>query len=693
MANVKKRLKKIIPLSLAAMMGATSLAACSGGVTGYLDPAANEFQFGLWTGEEGITRAAAYDWKDGTYKTSNYSDEYLDKFFFSDQQDAVTYAANKMYQDYGYLTASNQPYVGLGVGWAPAWHDWITLTRNWSDNVSAVTTWRQYIVNIPLQEDGYVWSYDTPHWPDIGNGENCANYHYDTNFCYVLGICNYVGWENSLALLSEVDRTNEPLTVDRTYNADGTVNETATAVHQAHVDQHSAADDASKGKTVEQKMNMALSYIETLYDSTKGLIVVTAENGQDGNNLGYGNNHSSNYWDNLPYGYLDAYNNVKYYELLNAMVEFETFRGNTTKAAEYKTRAATVYEKFNSTFWNGATGRYFETIDASGNKYDHGATFLNMEIVAAGLADGSAGTATGETKAELIYQWIDGDRTVTVDAWAESKGKGATGDNIYQARGTMQGDSLTYSASASYRASGVGASPRTNTISYDYGYFTSNANNGVSSSAWWHDNVGSQALTLQGEYGFHLENGGSILFTEYYDIMGRIKMGDVASAYDRFEILASEYAHDELNRDPTRSGSTGNITNNAILGYAGEYSENGLVPTAYLYGFVGLSQMAGGLKFDPNIPDGYKYMGASNLQFGGKGYRVTAYKSGEFSVECETGLDITVKVKDTANLGERTLTFYDEDNHILSMTKVTAVDGYFTLELKNVTSASYAKLR
>ncbi|MBQ9118075.1 MAG: hypothetical protein IJY11_02620 [Clostridia bacterium] len=650
----KKKLKKALPLSLSAMMVFSAFTACGGngastGASGTLsggtttDEQGANVNFSGWGGGDGIVQASDYTWYDGKDKTNAYDEKYHDMFFFSDQKDAVTYFANAMYYDYGYVSPGNQPYVGVGVGWTPAWFEWISLIRNWTDNEWSYLTWRQYLIDQPIMNTGYVWSYDTPHWPNMGYSTCCGNYHYDNNFCYVMAICNYVGWENDLSLLDVVDQTTGPLTVDKGHETNS----------QNHID---AGDDASKNMTVGEKMQLAIDYVLNNLEGKNGLIIIGADD-NDGKNLGRVGDYSCNYWDNIPFGYKDAYANIEFYKMLNALVEFETFRGDTVKATYYKDLAAQVKTNFNNTFWytpNGAN-RYAGTVDVNGAVHDYGITFVNTEAVAAGLADE---VVDGKTRAQWIYEWLNGTRIVSGDT--------VTGADIYP----------TSSTTSQPVKVAEGTVLRTNTVDFAVG-------------GWWHDNGGSQSLSGNGKYGGHLENGGAILYTAYYDVMARIKMGDISGAYNQMALMAKEYAKDELNRDPMNTTSGGRD----VLGFVGEYSESGLAPMAYLYGFIGLSQVAGGLKFTPNIPDGYKYMGVNRLVYDGRSYSVTTYKNGSFGVRCDEGVAMKAQVADTASVGTKSLTFYDEDNNILQRKTVTATNGYFTLDMTGVNNAVFVELR
>lgn len=650
--GLKSKLKKILPLALSAIMAVSGFAACNSSLanvgslsaTSSTDELGANVNFSNWGGAAGITQTSAYTWKDGKTGANAYDEQYQDKYFFSDQHDAVTYFANAMYQDYGYLSPSNQPYVGVGVGWTPAWFEWMALIRNWSDNLWAYHMWRGYIIDQPMQADGYVWSYDTPHWPNIGSTKSCSaggcgNYHYDNNFCYVMAICNYIGWENDLSLLDEVDPKTGPFVVD--------------AGHEANSSWHvSQGHDVSKDLTVGQKMQMAIDYILNRLNGKNGLIVITGNN--DNCNNGTVNDYSCNYWDNIPFGYKDVYANILFYKMLNYLVEFETFRGDTVKAKYYSDLAATTKHNFNVNFWSASNHRYISTVDSQGVARDHGITFVNTEAIACGLAEGN--TDSGRPRATWIYEWLNGTRQIS----------GETAYDIYP----------TTATTSQPVGQSNGVVMRVNTIDF-------------ARTGWWHDNGGSQALSGNGKYGSHLENGGGILYTAYYDVMARVKMGDVQGAYGHMNLMAREYAKDELNRDPmnTTSGSSD------VLGFVGEYSESGLAPMGYLYGFIGLSLMAGGLKFDPAIPSGYKYMGVNRLRFDDRSYTVTVHRDGVFSVECAEGVDMLAKVANVSSTAARGLTFYDEDHNIIERRTLTPVNGYYVLEMKGVENATFVELR
>ena len=588
--------------------------------------------FGLMTGcggggdpqeEVSVLLASELTWRDRNGAES-YTDDNVNTPFFSHKSDAVTYFANAMYKSYGYLTYDNQSFVGMGVGWAPAWYEWIALIRNWSDNESTKNIWRNYVIDVPISEDGYVWSYDTPHWPDLGFVDSHHNFHYDSNFRFVITVWNYCAWENSLALLDEVDTA---IVSDQTEGNEGTY-------HQA--------EDVSMGLTVGEKLEMAVEYVMTTLHGEDGLIIID-ENANDGLNVGTTDSYSSNYWDNIPFGYKDAYENILFYNMLNCMTELETMRGNGAQAQSYAALAEEVKENFNQTFWVEETGRYAGTVDINGTVRDYGLTFVNTEAVAYGLASAE--------QAESIYAWLDGDRIVEGDT--------STGEDIYY----------------------YVAAPRSNTVDFAAVVDTSGENR-----FWWHDNNGGQALSGDGTYGYHVENGGAILYTEFYDIMGRALYLGADNAYGRMLTLAREYAEDELYRDPVNPISGGRD----VLGFIGEFPESGLVPTAYLYGFIGVGLNASGLTVEPRIPEGYQYMGVRDMVYGGESYTLVSWRDGRVMISCDAGLDVCLTVADIAGRGTASVTLYDSYDNKIGTLPAQAEGGSFTVDLSGRTDVAYA---
>ncbi|HWQ90337.1 MAG TPA: hypothetical protein VN673_01605, partial [Clostridia bacterium] len=183
-----------------------------------------------------------------------------------------------------------------------------------------------------------------------------------------------------------------------------------------------------------QRMRMALRYTMTEHQALEKKVVCTTWVGHDGRSgmrlspdgskeLFTGRGIGNNYWDLLPFGNLDCYATIQYYDALRTMAvleqeirdhpEWQMPRGVLAlEPAMLEAHAAEVKAEGNRRFWNAKTGRFIACIDVEGNAYDYGFTFLNLEAVHYDFA-------TLE-HARAIMEWVDGRRVVEGDT---SQGK------------------------------------------------------------------------------------------------------------------------------------------------------------------------------------------------------------------------------------------------------------------------------
>lgn len=327
----------------------------------------------------------------------------------------------------------------------------------------------------------------------------------------------------------------------------------------------------SRGQTMEYRIEKAMAYMLTVMKGTSGVLTIT-----DPRNDATSNGVSSNYWDSIrAFGYQSAYENVLFYQALFAMADIETYRGNADKAGYYTDLAAKVKTEFNRIFWDASKGRYITSVDKNGKRIDLGITFVNTMAVAAGLADAD--------RSEQIYAWLDGKRII--------EGEKSTGSDIFGA---------------------FKISARTNTVDI--------ASTGAP-YLWW-DHNGAMPCTegTLGGYGNQMQNGGTIFYTSYYDLMGRIRSGDIQSAADRFDTILEEFHKDQLRRFPyTAYGGY-------VEGVIGEFPESGLVPLTFLTGFMGITVAENGLKITPDLPADMTYAGVREYVFNGKTYSIKVNK-------------------------------------------------------------------
>lgn len=332
-----------------------------------------------------------------------------------------------------------------------------------------------------------------------------------------------------------------------------------------------AGGDISNGKTVWQKVQDAMAFLKSAsMNGSNGLIIIN--NGESEGTTSSTDGHPTNYWDNLRFGYKDPYVNLYFYAACKAMSELYAMKGNSTEAANYATLAATVKTNFNATFWDSTKKRYVSTIDINGVTRDFGLVFLNTEALAYGLADST-------TKATDIFNWLDGARTIAGDT--------STGSDIYY----------------------YTVAPRSNTLAIE----------STGSPYWWQD-PGGIPVTGSGGWDQHLENGGFIFYTEFYDILARAQYKGIDNAFNRMKTVASEYAIDELRRDPNNAyGSAWRI------GVTGEFPESGLVPAAFLYTVAGIDASKDGLTIAPNLPTGMTTATINPLSYRGRDYTIQVW--------------------------------------------------------------------
>ena len=321
-------------------------------------------------------------------------------------------------------------------------------------------------------------------------------------------------------------------------------------------------------------------------------------------------------------------------------------------------------------FWSNETGRFVAGYcDAENKWYDYGYTMWNMEAIYYGIAT--------DEQAKSIMDWISGARTVTQDKY------GSQGDDIYYFE----------------------FAPRVNTYSPENQYDLSILNG-------FYTNVSHV------QYGVtQVQNGGAIMYTSFYDLMGRMATYGENDAYYRLKAIKDWYMDvydyyvdsDNYNRHPDRfywdyycrgawenpdgltyypqngmKGVAERGDGTGIIGIDGEFLESLLMIAAIPYGFFGIDSIGGNvLKIEPSLPDGLDYWGVENLAFNRVKYDVTAFEN---SVRIDSvrgnaeGLTVQVvlKTKNTASNvyvnGKRT------DNYTVKDGKV-----YVALPLRSCT--------
>ena len=322
------------------------------------------------------------------------------------------------------------------------------------------------------------------------------------------------------------------------------------------------------GQVMLDKIRKAMDYMLVTLNGQSGLMTI-----YDPRNDGTVRGLSSNYWDSLNFfGYNSSYENIFFYEAVLAMVDIETYLGNTEEAAYYASIAERVKTRFNEYFWDPVKGRYITAVNVKGDVLDFGLTMVNFMAVAAGLAS--------PEQAQLIYDWVDGKRII--------EGDNSTGEDIYHFR----------------------VSARTNTVAVE-----TIEEDGL--HYWWYNGHGFNDVLPGhwGVYGQQMQNGGTIFYTSYYDVLGRTFLsGDLA--IDRFNVIMEEFHKDSLRRDPrTQWGPY-------LVSINGEFPESGLVPASFLTHIIGALPDVEGLRIKPCLPSDMSYAGIREYHYNGRVYSI-----------------------------------------------------------------------
>ena len=458
----------------------------------------------------------------------------------------------------------------------PTYFEWVALKTVWTGDTAYMRELKDKIVSFPQTDTGYLWSWgDSTYWP-TGKGDM----HYDGLFRYVAAVDELTRWDGNTDLLNEKDATTM---------GDDT------------------ALDASQGKSVYEKCKAAMDYAYTALDGKDGLITITEKSvyladgktrfdkNADGeyvwNNTGRAGAAPSNYWDNLCFGNCDAYETMLYYHALVAMSHIETMRGDSAAAADYATHAELVKETFNETFWSEETGRYIACIDADGKRWDPGLTFLNTEALAHGLGD--------PEKAKSVFAWLDGERIVAGDT--------VTGTQIYNYTALLNTAKKRIATTEKLRFV-----PISNTVSIE--------DLSGDSTPWWFDLEGAIKVG-EGEnaaYGHHLENGGYIFYTLYYELTARAEYCGADSVAARVADLCKVYRFNGFDSD----------VGNWVEGMVGEFPESGIVSRAFVSALCGLDAGTDSFVIQPNLPSDVKTLGMDFVNIKGNTYAVKVTQDG-----------------------------------------------------------------
>ena len=315
-------------------------------------------------------------------------------------------------------------------------------------------------------------------------------------------------------------------------------------------------------------------------------------------------------------------------------------------------------------FWSEETGRFVGGYSETDEKwYDYGYTMWNMEAIYYGIAN--------EAQTKSIMDWISGKRIVEMDK------HGSQGEDIYFFE----------------------FAPRVNTYAaedqYDLSIFNGSYQN------------------PECKYGkTQVQNGGAIMYTSFFDLMGRVSAYGADDAYSRLSDIKDWYMDiydyyaksKNFNKNPDRfywdyyeeaqwdadgdgkgdyyalqNGIKGTQERsegpNGVMGIDGEFLESFLMVSAIPYGFFGIDTANGDtLKIAPSLPNGLEYWGMENLSYNGVKYDLTMFEN-SVRIDSVRGNASGILVQVTLNAPNDTPTVYvngrEAGNYTVKDGKVT----------------------
>ena len=263
-----------------------------------------------------------------------------------------------------------------------------------------------------------------------------------------------------------------------------------------------------------------------------------------------------------------------YYTALQDMAAMETALGHRTQAAAYAAQARHFPAQFQAQLWNPQTGRYAGWKDSAGVLHDYGFTYLNLEALARGLG--------GPSEAGSIFDWLD---MGTAQPAAMGGHRGST--DIYQCV----------------------VAPRTNT-------------RGLTDADWDFWSVSKSLRTSTMGYGALVEDGGAMLWVNYYDVLARLRWLDADSAWRKFADMLFRVQGDPLRFSESVLHPTNVHGENYLEVGPADGPENGLSGTLPLYGFMGIQPGLDGLYCTPNLPSSLLSLTSHDIHYGSSAYNI-----------------------------------------------------------------------
>lgn len=287
----------------------------------------------------------------------------------------------------------------------------------------------------------------------------------------------------------------------------------------------------------------------------------------------------STYMDAIREGHIVAWINAGFYTALQNMAELEDIVGNSEKSRQYKKLTEAFPTVFDKYLWNDSTHRYAGWRDSNNQLHDAGYTYVNIDALARGLGSAS--------KALDIFDWLSSNQ-----AQPTVKGGHIGSRDVYQ----------------------LVVAPRTNTSRIPDADW----------DPWSHIDRPKLGDSYQYGYGALVEDGGTMLWLNYYDVMARLRWTDADDAWRRLGAMLNRCAEDPKflvhGHDHRYDFQPKNARGEHFLelGTDNPFPESGISGMSMLYGFMGVKPNESGLEIRPNLPSQLLFAQCSDIAYGGK---------------------------------------------------------------------------
>lgn len=277
---------------------------------------------------------------------------------------------------------------------------------------------------------------------------------------------------------------------------------------------------------------------------------------------------NTTYMDCYREGGTVAWIDMGYGTALQDMAALENALGDRKKSAIYAAYARKFPAQFDAQLWNRSTHRYAGWRDSGGALHDYGFTYLNLEALARGLGTG--------TQAARIFDWLDNGR-----AWPTMMGGHVGSTDIYQCV----------------------VAPRSNTVP-------------IPAADWDPWSVPQALRRSTMGYGALVEDGGAMLWVNFYDVTARLRWLDADSAWGKFADMLFRVQGDPLRFTEGVTHPTNVYGEHYLEVGPADGPENGLAGTSPLYGFMGIGPKPDGLYASPNLPTSLLSLIGRNVCYG-----------------------------------------------------------------------------